>query len=97
MIQWRGLFTEDEAKLLVDIVNSQIIKNDKHSNRGNLKIAVNEYLGSTPARDTIINKLESLSQEQVNEIINACIGLGREENKNELQSVFNPQESTFEK
>lgn len=97
MIQWKGLFTEDEAKLLVDIVNSQLIKNDKHNNRGNLKIAVNEYLGSTPGRDAIINKLESLSQEQVNEVINACVGLGREENRNELQSVFNPQESTFQK
>lgn len=97
MYDWKGLFTENEAKLLVDVVNSEVIKNDKHNNRGNLKIAVNEVLGSTPVRDSIINKLESLNQQQVNEIINACIGLGREENKNELQSVFNPQEETFQK
>jgi hypothetical protein len=94
---WKGLFTENEAKLLVDIVNNELIKNDKHNNRGNLKIAVNEMLGSTPVRDSIINKIESLNQEQVNEIINACTGLTREENKNELQSVFNPQEGTFQK
>lgn len=97
MLDWKGLFTENEAKLLVEVVNSEIIKNDKHNNRGNLKIAVNEVLGSIPVRDSIINKLESLNQEQVNEIINACIGLGREENKNEFQSVFNPQDETFQK
>lgn len=97
MYDWKGLFTENEAKLLADIVNSELIKNDKHNNRGNLKIAVNEVLGSTPVRDSIINKLESLNQQQANEIINACIGLGREENKNELESVFNPQEETFQK
>jgi hypothetical protein len=94
---WKGLFTENEATLLVDIVNNELIKNDKHNNRGNLKIAVNEMLGSTPVRDSIINKLETLNQEQVNEIINASIGLTREENKNQLQSVFNPQEGTFQK
>jgi hypothetical protein len=97
MIDWKGLFTENEAKLLIEVVNSELIKNDKHNNRGNLKIAVNEVLGSIPVRDSIINKLESLSQQQVNEIINACIGLGREENRSELQSVFNPQQETFQK
>ena len=97
MYDWKGLFTGNEAKLLVDIVNTELIKNDKHNNRGNLKIAVNEVLGSIPVRDSIINKLESLNQEQVNEIINACIGLTREENKNELQNIFNPQQETFQK
>lgn len=100
MESWRGLFTENEATELINCVNTQLIKNDKHNNRGNLKIAINEMLGSHPIRDSIINKIETLNQEQVNEIINACIGIAREGESNYhniIQSVFNPQEETYDK
>jgi hypothetical protein len=78
MQTWRGFFTEDEAKLLINCVEDRVIKDHKHSNRDNLKIAVNELLGSHPMRDSIINKIESLTQEEVNEMINAAAGIARE-------------------
>jgi hypothetical protein len=98
MDSWRGLFTENEAKEIINCVKDYSIKNNHHSNRDNLKIAVNEILGSSPMRDSIINKIEALTQEQVNEFINASEGIIREGNINEdvIQRVFNPQPSTDE-
>lgn len=78
MSSWKGLFTDFEAKTLVNCIESHSIKNSSHSNRDNLKIAVNDLLGSQPLRDSIINKIEGLTQEQVNEIINASEGISRE-------------------
>ncbi|MCM8709624.1 hypothetical protein M2651_01140 [Clostridium sp. SYSU_GA19001] len=98
MNTWKGLFTENEAKEIIYCIDTQIIKNEKHSNRDNLKIAINEHLGSSPMRDSIINKIEDLTQEQVNEIINAASGIAREVSVNKtsmeglIQNVFNPQE-----
>lgn len=108
MQTWKGLFTENEAKEIINCIESTNIKSGKHSNRDALKIAVNEMLGSHPLRDSIINKIESLTQEQVNEIINASSGILKEtsysssdsrvkaqveEQRDSLiNSVFNPQE-----
>lgn len=98
MNRWKGLFTENEAKLLINCIQDDEIKNGTHSNRDSLKIAVNEMLGSGPMRDSIINKIESLTQEDINEILSAASGIIKEVEANKtsveglIQSAFNPQE-----
>lgn len=98
MQTWKGLFTENEVKEIIHCIDTQSIKNEKYNNRDNLKIAINEHLGSHPMRNSIINKIESLTQEEVNEIINACTGISKEVTNNHtsieglIQSAFDPQE-----
>lgn len=98
METWKGYFTEKEVYELVNCLKHHSIKNKDHNNRDNLKIAVNETLGSIPLRDSIINKLEDMSQEEVNEIINALEGIARQESfKDSIHDVFIPQPETYNK
>jgi ferritin len=103
METWKGYFTEKEVLQLVNVLKHHTIKNKDHNNRDNLKIAVNETLGSIPLRDSIINKLEDMSQEEVNEIIGALEGLARMDAseintyKSAIENAFMPQPETYNK
>lgn len=78
MSSWKGFFTEKEAWEIIKCIETYNISAQMGNNIDNLKSAINKVLGDHPMRDTIIQKLEDLHDEQIVEIINASKSIARE-------------------